>query len=113
MDISTKSERGVTVVSICGNLDGSTAGAAQEKIVPMLTAGCRLVIDMARCGYVSSAGLRVLLVIAKQLDRVGGSGAFAALNEQTVDVMTMTGFDNIFKSYGSVAEAIVAVEKGI
>ena len=111
VEIILRTEGAVTIVAISGNLDGSTAAGAQEKIIPLLTEGCRLVFDMEQCEYISSAGLRLLLVIAKHLEKVGGAGTFASLTQQTVDVMAMTGFDNIFTSYASVAEAVNSIAK--
>jgi anti-anti-sigma factor len=111
MEINTIIERNFTIIEINGRLDGNTAPVAQEKIMPLLTAGCRLVFDMKKCDYISSAGLRLLLVMAKQLDKAGGIGAFAALTQETNDVMKMTGFDNIFISYPAVADAVRSFEK--
>lgn len=111
MEITTRTEKDITVVAISGSLDGNTAPAAQEKIMPLLTGGCRLVFDMERCGYVSSAGLRLLLVIAKRLEQVNGAGIFAALAPAILDVMKMTGFDNIFSGYQSVDDAVEALAK--
>lgn len=111
MEITTRTEKDITIVAIGGSLDGNTAPAAQEKIVPLLTSGCRLVFDMEKCGYVSSAGLRLLLVIAKRLEQVKGTGTFAALAPEILDVMKMTGFDNIFSGYVSVDDALGALAK--
>ncbi len=112
MEITTITEHTITIIGISGNLDGNTAPAAQEKIVPLLTAGCRLVFDMGECNYISSAGLRLLLVLAKQIDKVGGTGTYAALTQETNDVMKMTGFDNMFISFPSVADAVKSLGKG-
>ncbi len=106
MEITTQTENEVTIIGVSGNLDGNTASAAQEKILPLVTSGCRLVFDMAKCNYISSAGLRLLLVIAKQINKVGGAGAYAALTQETSDVMKMTGFDNMFTSFPTTDEAI-------
>ncbi|MGD0338949.1 MAG: STAS domain-containing protein [Bacteroidota bacterium] len=111
MEINTKIEQNITVIEVSGNLDGNTAPVAQEKIMPLLISGCRLVFDMGKCNYISSAGLRLLLVIAKQLDRVGGTGAYAALTQETNDVMKITGFDNMFISYPTVTEAVKSFGK--
>jgi anti-anti-sigma factor len=111
MEVTTKTDRDVTILSINGRLDGNTAPGAQGEIMPLLVTGCRLVFDMEKCDYISSAGLRLLLVIAKQLERVKGAGTFAALTSETLDVMKMTGFDNIFTSYRTVDEAVKSFGK--
>lgn len=112
MEIKIYTEQNITIIEISGALDGNTAPASQEKIMPLIVSGCRLVFTMEKCSYISSAGLRLLLVIAKQLDKIGGSGAFATLSQETKDVMQMTGFDNMFASYATVAEAIKSFQTG-
>ena len=106
MEITAKTDQKLTIIGISGNLDGNTAPAAQERILPLVTTGCRLVFDMEKCNYISSAGLRLLLVVAKQIHRVGGIGAYAALTQETSDIMKMTGFDNMFTSYPTLDEAV-------
>lgn len=112
MEIKTATQGEVTIVEVSGNLDGSTAPQAQEKIMPLVVPNCLLVLDVGQCHYISSAGLRLLLMIAKQLANKEGRGVLAGLSEEIKDVMEMTGFDHIFKSYDTVSEAIEAIRKG-
>ena len=110
MEIAIRVEGNVTVIVMKGSLDGNTSAQAQEKLLPLAVANCRLLFDMKECNYISSAGLRLLLMIAKQLKRNEGKGVFAALAEETRDVMKMTGFDNIFEDYIEFSQAIEALE---
>ena len=112
MEIKTVTQGEVTIIEVSGNLDGSTAPQAQEKIMPLVVPNCLLVLDVGQCHYISSAGLRLLLMIAKQLANIEGRGVLAGLSEEIRDVMEMTGFDHIYKSYDTVSEAIEAVRKG-
>lgn len=111
MEIKIENQNGVNLIKIIGNLDGTTAQQAQDTIVPLLLNKSLLVFNMEECPYVSSAGLRVLLVIAKKLANMGGKGALANVPDEVKDVMEMTGFDNIFKTFKSVTEAAEAVKK--
>lgn len=110
MEITTRLEKSITIITLRGKLDGTTAPQAQQNIIPLLTSGCRMVFDMAACDYISSAGLRLLLVMAKQLEKIGGTGAFASVHQEVNDVMEMTGFNNIFASYPDVPSAIRSFE---
>jgi anti-sigma B factor antagonist len=112
MEITFKEQERVTIIQIQGNLDGRTSQEAQDKIMPLIVPGCLLVFDMEKCMMISSAGLRVLLMFAKQIKINGGKGALSGLTEEVGDVMTMTGFDNIFDSYMTLAGAIDSVVKG-
>ncbi|OPZ91073.1 MAG: putative anti-sigma factor antagonist BtrV [Firmicutes bacterium ADurb.Bin419] len=112
MEIKSYLKDKVVVFELDGKLDVNTASKVQEEVMTSVGQECRLVLDMKKCDYVSSAGLRVLLVISKQLAKVGGCGVIANLLEEVKDVMQMTGFDNLFKSYENVDQAVLAVMKG-
>jgi anti-anti-sigma factor len=111
MEIITSAYHDVIIVKISGKLDSSNSEQALQVISPLITNHCKLIFDMKDCSYLSSAGLRVLLVTAKQLARVGGKGVLLNLIEEIKDVMQMTGFDNIFKIFESFETAIEAIQK--
>lgn len=112
MEIKTSTREGVTIIQISGKLDANTAPQAQEKITPLIASKCCLVLDLGQCTYISSAGLRVLLMIAKQLSIQEGRWALAGVCEEIKDVMDMTGFSSHFKIFDTVAEAMKAVREG-
>lgn len=112
MEIIFTKKDGVTIIAISGNLDGTTAPDAQEKIFPVITPECRLVFDMKECGYISSAGLRILLMFAKQIAKIGGKGALIGLSEEINEVMKMTGFEHVFHHYETISQAKEAFRKG-
>ena len=70
-----------------------------------------VVIDMSECSFVSSAGLRVLLNLAKALAGKGGKGALAHVMEEVADAMRITGFGNVFPSFSDVDQAIAALRQ--
>jgi anti-anti-sigma factor len=109
MEINAYTKGNKTVIGIEGNLDGQTAEYAQEKLMSYVFPNSLIIIDMSKCPYVSSAGLRVLLMTAKQLAKIGGTGVFAGLIEEVRDVMEMTGFSSIFESYDTLDLALSAV----
>jgi anti-anti-sigma factor len=61
---------------------------------------------MNKCGYVSSAGLRVLLMLAKHLTAQDGHLALVGVCPEIKDVMEMTGFINFFKLYNTLEEVL-------
>jgi anti-anti-sigma factor len=77
----------------------------------LLAAKCCLILDLGECAYISSAGLRVLMMIAKQITVQGGKLALAGVCDEVRDVMDMTGFINFFKLYNTVKEAIDTTKK--
>ena len=110
MDIAEAKTNGVVVLSLNGRVDASNAATLEQKILALIAAGeKRLVIDCAQLQYMSSAGLRVLLVAAKRLSNDGKLG-IAALSNSIRDVFDIAGFSSIFQIYRTQEEAVAAVQ---
>jgi anti-anti-sigma factor len=110
MQIAEAKKNGVMVVSVDGRIDASNAPTLEQKLLALIAGGeKRLVIDCTQLEYVSSAGLRVLLVAAKRLSGDGTLG-LAALNKQIHEVFDIAGFSSIFQIYRTQDEAIAAVQ---
>jgi anti-anti-sigma factor len=113
MDIQTSTQDGVTIIKLSGNLDGNTVNDAQEKVMPLISpTAMSMVLDLKDCGYISSAGLRLLLMAAKELSSKNGILVLSGLSDEIKDVMEMTGFNNFFKTFSDVNSAVAAVRKG-
>lgn len=96
-----------------GRLDGATASAAEQEVKALLEAGkTSLVIDLAQIDYVSSAGLRVLLVAAKGCRAQGGQAVLAAVAPGVLEVLRMSGFDKLLKVLPDRDAAVAQVEAG-
>lgn len=109
MQITEAKKDGVVVLGLDGRVDASNAGGLEQKILALIDAGeTRLVIDCAQLQYMSSAGLRVLLVAAKRLSSTGKL-AIAALNTQIREVFDIAGFSSILDIYRTQDEAVDAV----
>ena len=111
MNIATRTQNGVTLVAIAGNLDSNTSPEAQQALDAILAGGARkVVVDFTGLDYISSAGLRVLLGTAKRLS-AGASGAGGALrlfglNETVREVFDISGFSTILAVFATEADAL-------
>lgn len=112
MKVEFEKKENVDIISLIGRLDGNTAPLVKDKVIEKLNENMKLIINMKNCEYVSSAGLRVLMIIAKTLKSKGGNGVLVEMNEEVGDVMEMTGFGNIFRSFNTVGEAFEFLQKG-
>lgn len=104
-DHEVEVEDGVAWVKVCGRLDGESAPemeAAGSKIVGSVTS---VALDMSGIDYISSAGLRSLLVVAKKSQAAGGKLVLCAPSEMVMDVLEIAGFDKIFKIAANSADA--------
>ena len=111
MEIADTTKNGVLVLSVKGRLDASNAGELEDKLLSLIDGGeRRVVIDCGHLDYISSAGLRVLLVAAKRLKSDAGQIALAALNEHLREVIEIAGFVAIFAVYGTANDAVAALQ---
>jgi anti-anti-sigma factor len=84
------------VVAIGGRLDGTGAPELEAHCLALIRGGSsRLVLDLAAVDYVSSAGLRSLLVVAKSVKAAQGTMVLCALVPMVREVMTISCFDKI------------------
>ncbi|MFA6293700.1 MAG: STAS domain-containing protein [Victivallales bacterium] len=106
MEIQSKVENGFTSLAINGRLDAVTAAAAEADINKVIESGAtRLVLNLAGLDYVSSAGLRVLLVTAKKLSRQNGKIVLYGLKDNVREVFSISGFLSIFPIAADETEA--------
>jgi anti-anti-sigma factor len=68
MHIQQTEREGVTIVAPAGRIDTTTSGAVEDVLRRAVDAGARtLVVDLREVDYISSAGLRVFLMLAKRM----------------------------------------------
>jgi anti-anti-sigma factor len=109
MEITETKKDGVVILGVSGRLDASNAATLEEKLLALIAAGnTRLVVDGSRLDYISSAGLRVLLIAAKRLTPTGGKITLSALKDQIKEVFDIAGFSSIFSIYRTQDEAAAA-----
>ena len=106
MKITQNHEDGLAIVKVEGRLDASSSTEAQKDLEHILDAeSTRLLINLSGLEYISSAGLRVLLVVAKKMQQKGGKIVLAALTPNVKEVFEISGFSAIFKIFDSVEES--------
>ncbi len=108
MEIKEQKQGGVTIIALRGRLDAYTSPTLESRIQAILDqGGNRLVFDFSELAYISSLGLRVLIVAAKNLQKIDGKIALAALSEHIHDIFKMSGFTRIFPIYATCEQAVV------
>jgi anti-anti-sigma factor len=97
MEITKSQESGKTVFTLNGRLDTTTAPQLQAVLIPAFDEAKLVELDFAKLVYVSSAGLRVLLLGEKTAKAKGGSMTLAHVSDEVKEVFEMTGFADILK----------------
>src|SRR2546421_12261412 len=96
MDISKRTIDSVTVCSLAGSLDSRSAPTVQESILPSLPEDGRVLLDLSGVTFVSSAGLRTMLLIYRQAQWVDTTVALVGLSDQLREVVAATGVLGFF-----------------
>ena len=111
MDIVTERQDDVLSVLVSGRIDGSNAAAFEEAVGAAIADSDRAVImDLEKLSYVSSAGLRVLLMIAKNLSGREAKLALCAMPDPIREVIETSGFDRIIPVHPSTAAALASLD---
>ena len=90
-------------------LDSFNYQQEQDGILAILEKGCNVALDMTECNYVSSTGLRVLLISKKTAAAKGLQLYLVGVSNEVKDIMEVTGFDNFFESFATVDECLKAL----
>lgn len=105
MNITEKTENDTIIVSLSGRLDASSAPEAEQHLNKVIDNSKKLIINLSELEYISSAGLRVLLVAAKKLRHTNGNLALCSLQDGVKEVFDISGFSSIFNIYTTEQEA--------
>ena len=65
-----------------------------------------MILDFADLNYISSAGLRSVLIAAKEAQNIGGSFVLCSMQEHIFDIFKMTGFTGMLKIVSNLEEAV-------
>jgi anti-sigma B factor antagonist len=109
MDIASKTVEGVTVVELAGELTTQTAPETQEKVLQLAEASTKMILDMSRVPFMSSAGLRVLLMLHRTITGRGGKVLLVGLSEDLQNTMSLTGFLELFRHSPTLETGLAAL----
>jgi anti-anti-sigma factor len=97
----------ISIVMIPHRFDANTAPGLESDFRLILTSlPKKMIVDFSKTDYIASAGLRVLLMITRDLMKSGGKVALVELRPTVHKVFEMAGFTSIFTIYMTREEAI-------
>lgn len=94
------------VASVQGRIDLSNADAFREAMSAVLAKAETLVVDLSGVDYISSAGLRSLMIVHKAAKTDGKVLALAALGPLLMEIFTISRFNLVFPMFDSVRGAV-------
>jgi anti-anti-sigma factor len=112
MEIVEEREGDVLVLAPVGRLDTTTSRDFEKRLLELVNGGnVHYVIDFVRLDYVSSAGLRVLVMLGKRLPGMSGSLVLSSLSPQVREVFDIAGFTRIFNIVADRKHALAETER--
>lgn len=110
IDIKWRQEGDIAVASILGRIDSASSDRFQTLMEEGLSSGPRaLLMDFERVSYISSAGLRVCLVLAKRFRTAGQALAMCSLSDVNREIVAVSGFDKLIMVHEDPESAIAAM----
>ncbi|WP_136661844.1 STAS domain-containing protein [Nitratireductor sp. XY-223] len=110
MKVETQKIENALVAAVSGRLDGASASDFEEKFSGALVGhGGSVVCDLGAVPYISSAGLRAVLVIAKRLSQADRSFLVCGLSGPVAEVFRLSGFDRIILTHEDREAALAAL----
>ena len=113
MESTVRTFANVVIVRVDGRVDHSTAPEFGSVLLPQVE-GCareekKLLVDLSKVNYMSSAGLRVLMIAAKGCRKQEGQVVVAGMQSSVREVFKIGRFDMVMDSYPTVRDALAAI----
>jgi anti-sigma B factor antagonist len=108
--LDTQAPTPVTLITLVGDIDGSTAPGVQADVLAAAAPDIKIILEMTKVPYMSSAGLRVLLAVYRQMTAQNGQVVLVGLVEEIKDTMSVTGFLDFFTTADSLEEAFAVLK---
>jgi anti-sigma B factor antagonist len=113
MEIRQNEEGGIVFLAISGRMDAATSPQAEEIVKKVLEGDTnRLLFDLSKLDYLSSAGLRVILAAAKEMKRRKGKFVLCSLNDYVKEIFEVSGFGAIIPIADSVESGVTMLSPG-
>ena len=113
MEINIENIERIEVVKLIGDMDASTTPQVQQEILPLVQPESKILLDMSQVAYMSSAGLRVLLLLYRQATAQEGKLILVGLSEDIRDTMSVTGFLDFFTAVDTTEAGLAELKESV
>ncbi len=106
MEINESKKGDFFVIHLAGRLDTSNYGELEKKLISFIEGGEKqIIVECSGLVYISSSGLRVLLMALKKITAAGGKFHLCNLQDNIREIFEIAGFTSIFKVFDTLEEA--------
>ena len=107
MEIKTRDENDIKVIYLEGEMDTNTSPEVLSELDNLRNNGVKkMLLNLEKLDFISSAGLRVLLATAQQLKASGGDFRVCQLNKEIKEVFDISGFSTLLMVFDNDAKGI-------
>ncbi len=111
IDISVEKQNTCAIVTASGRIDAVTSDSLEDSLLTLLDQGeTHIILNLGGVEYISSAGLRVLVVIAKQLYD-NGRFCLCSATENVLEIIEMAGFNAFITVYEDLETAQARIDE--
>ncbi|MEM6528529.1 MAG: STAS domain-containing protein [Chloroflexota bacterium] len=110
MDVNIQDSSGIKIIEMDGELNSDTSTPTYNLIMNHITPKDRVVLEMTTDNYLSSAGIRPLLLIYRSFMNAGGKVVLVGLSEDLRDTLSITGFLEFFHIHSTLDAGIQAIK---
>ena len=109
MEIKVERENGTLIAQVEGRVDSANAREFEQVLTEAIGDAQAVIVDFEGLSYISSTGLRVILLVAEVLRNRAARLALCSLSVPIREVFEISGFDKIIPIHGSRDEALAAL----
>jgi len=107
MQVSSRKEGPVLVISVEGRMDHVGASSFQSHALEKIASGTRsIVVDFGGTSFLASMGIRALIIPSQELAKKGGRLALAGLSPELINLFQTAGLYQLFKVYPTTQDAV-------
>ena len=103
MEATESRAGGTTTLRIVGRVDSSVSKLLEQRVQDVVSRDEHIVVDLGAMNYVSSAGLRSFIMLAKHAHAQQKTIALAAMQDEVSEIFEISGLLELFTVYGTVA----------
>jgi anti-sigma B factor antagonist len=107
MEFKETKQGDIMIINVSGRLDSNTSNTLQDRVLQIIDSGERnIVLDFSSLDYISSAGLRVVLLASKKLKVAQGRIALCSMKDYIKEAFDISRLTTLIPSHASLDDAL-------
>lgn len=106
LHIDIQQRNDLYIVTLIGRMDTFTESDFESMVLPLVNVETRFLLDMSAIEYMSSAGLKGLLLLSRQIAETNGQLVLVGVSDNIQNVMSLTGVLEFFTLRHTVADGL-------